>query len=215
MMYPELYQYLLLQKKLPVPGIGTFLLERKPAEIDFPNKLMMPPVYSFGFQSPAPVPSGKFFSWLGSMLGISQMDAVIRFNDFAFELKKQVEKGHTIIWNGVGTIRKGLAGELKFTAHEPVVKEQPVAAVRVLRGKAEHSVRVGEEQRTSVEMEELLTRVEEKRSYWWVTALAIGLLGLIFIGWYFSSNGLDVATTSNIKQLVPAGPALDTYKELR
>lgn len=214
-MYPELYQYLLLHKKLPVPGIGTFSLDRKPAEIDFPNKLMLPPVYSFGFQASAPVPTGKFFHWLGSILGISQMDAVIRFNDFAFEWKKQIEKGHTVTWNGVGTIRKGLAGEVKFTAQEPLVKEQPVPAVKVLREKAEHTVRVGEDEKTSVEMEELLTRSGERKTYWWAIALAIGLSGLIFIGWYFSRNGLDVPATSNIKQATPSEPATDTYKELR
>ncbi|MGQ0738798.1 MAG: hypothetical protein ACT4OJ_07035 [Bacteroidota bacterium] len=211
-MYPELYQYLLQHKQLPLPGIGTIVLERKPASIDFPNKLMYPPGYSFALQPSAFIPSGRFFNWLGAMLGISQMDAVIRFNDFIFEMKKQVERGDTVNWNGVGIIKKGLGGEIKFSAGE-ITTERPVPAAKVLRGKAEHTVRVGEEEKTSAEMVEMLTQTPEKRSYWWAYALAIGLLAVIFIGWYFSEHGMDAFSAANDKKLVPAA-ATATYKEL-
>lgn len=214
-MYPELYQYLLLHKQLPVPGVGTFLLERRPAQIDFPNKQMLPPVYSISMQSSALIPTGKFFNWLGAVLGISQMDAVIRYNDFAFEVKKQLDKGDTVIWNGVGVIKKGLAGEIKFAPAEITVTEQPVPAIKVLREKAEHTVRVGEDERTAAEMEEMLTKPEEKKSYWWAYALAIGLLAVIFTGWYFSEHGVDVSSTANGKKLVIPDAALPSYKELR
>ncbi len=45
-MYGELYQYLVLHKQLNIPGIGTFLVERKPADIDFVNKVVNPPAYT-------------------------------------------------------------------------------------------------------------------------------------------------------------------------
>lgn len=212
MMYPELYEYLIQHKQLPLPGIGTIVLERKPAHIDFPNKLMYAPGYSFALQPAALIPPGRFFNWLGAVLGISQMDAVIRFNDFVFDMKKQVERGDTVNWNGVGIIKKGLGGEIKFTA-AGVTAQKPVPAAKVLREKAEHTVRVGEEEKTSAEMTEMLTHAQEKRSYWWVYALAIGLLALVFTGWYFSEHGMDTSSTANVKKLVPAtGTA--TYKEL-
>ncbi|MEI9912027.1 MAG: hypothetical protein WDO71_21700 [Bacteroidota bacterium] len=37
-MYQELYAYLILHRQLNVPGIGTFLVERKPAETEFTHK---------------------------------------------------------------------------------------------------------------------------------------------------------------------------------
>ncbi len=212
MMYPELYRYLLQHKKLPLPGIGTFVLERKPASIDFPNKLMYPPGYSIALQSSAFIPSGSFFNWLGAVLGISQMDAVIRFNDFVFEMKKQVERGDTVNWNGVGSVRKGLGGEIKFTA-DVITAERPVPAAKVLRERAEHTVRVGEDEKTSAEMTAMLAQTQEKRSYWWAYALAIGLLALVFTGWYFSEHGLDTSSTANEKKLIPA-VSTATYKEL-
>jgi len=214
MMYPELYQYLLQYRKLSLPGIGTFMIERKPALTDFPNKQILPPVYSLVLQPSALIPSGNFFNWLGTALGISQMDAVIRFNDFVFEVKKQVDKGDTISWSGVGTLKKGLAGEIKFQPYDPAITEQPVPAVKVLREKAEHTVRVGEEEKTSAEMEKILAKPEEKKSYWWAYALVTGLLAVIFIGWYFSVKGVDLGATANSKRLVPGDPPSAAYKEL-
>ena len=213
-MYEELYQYLLQHKKLPVPGIGTIVLEREPARADFPNRQVLAPVYSFRFQSAAPVPPGRFFNWLGAVLGISQMDAVVRFNDFVFELRKQVDKGHTIQWEGVGEIRKGLAGEIRFQPHIPALTAQPVPAQKVLREKAVHTVRVGEEEKTAEEMEAFLSRPEKQPSYWWAWALALGTLSLIFTGWYFSTHGLDSSTTANTKQLQPLETPASTYQLL-
>ena len=92
-----------------MPGIGTFLLERKPAEIDFINKRMNPPSYTIALQ-PAVSSSKKFYNWLAATLGISEHDAILRFNDFAFDLKNQIVSGAIVNWMGVGTLSNGLAG---------------------------------------------------------------------------------------------------------
>ncbi len=212
-MYPELFQYLLLHKQLPMPGIGTFSLERTPARIDFPNKLMYPPVYHFSLRENTDSPSRNFFNWLGKALHISDRDAIIRFNDFSFDMKKQITEGDIINWKGVGTIRKGPVGEVKFIPAEPTIHEDPLPATRVLREKAEHSVRVGEDERTSAEMVEMLAPQEKKRSWWWATALVAGLLAFIFTGWYLSENGVETGAVANTKKLEPAEAAA-TYKAL-
>jgi hypothetical protein len=55
-MYAELYQYLISYKQVALPGIGTFSLERKPAESDFANKRINSPVYSVNLHFPANTP---------------------------------------------------------------------------------------------------------------------------------------------------------------
>jgi hypothetical protein len=203
MMYAELYRYFILHKKLSVPGIGTFLLERKPAESDFLNRQVKAPVYSIAFANSFDSAPRKFFTWLGNALNISDRDAVIRFNDFAFDMKKQVGEGATINWNGIGSLSKGLAGEIKFTADKVMPGEKPVVAEKIIREKAEHMVRVGEDQKTSAEMTEILNKPAAARSFWWVYALAVGILALMFIGWYLSQYGVDISSTANTTKLVP------------
>ena len=142
MMYAALYQYFIQHNRLAVPGVGTFLLERKPAVNDFVNKQIDPPAYSVALQPSVDPPSINFFKWLAGALHISDHEAIIRFNDFVFETKKQITDGDTIDWQGVGTIRKGLAGEMKFSPATDSAIEKPVAAEKVIRDKAEHMVRV-------------------------------------------------------------------------
>lgn len=204
MMYAELYQYLLLHNKLSVPGIGTFLLERKPAQSDFVNRQIKAPAYSIVLDQAAETSSMSFFGWLANALGISDRDAVIRFNDFAFDMKRQINNGDIIQWNGVGTLNKGLSGEIKLTEATVFSPETPVAAEKVIREKAEHMVRVGEDQRSSTEMTAAFTKTIAKKSYWWIPALIISILAIGFIVWYLYTNGFDVITTGNTIKLMPS-----------
>ncbi len=213
MMYAALYQYFIQHNRLAVPGVGTFLLERKPAVNDFVNKQIDPPAYSVALQPSVDPPSINFFKWLAGALHISDHEAIIRFNDFVFETKKQITDGDTIDWQGVGTIRKGLAGEMKFSPATDSAIEKPVAAEKVIRDKAEHMVRVGEDQKTSAEMTEMLNQPEAKKSRWWIAALVAGFPALLFIGWYFYEHGKDVSSTSNNMKLVPM-EASDAYQIL-
>lgn len=212
MMYGELYQYFIQHKQLPVPGIGTFLLERKPATADFPNKLINPPVYSISLKQANDTPTKKFFIWLGAVLNISDRDAVIRFNDFVFDLKRKITEGDKIHWNGVGVLSSGLAGEIRFEPElKETVLEAPVKAEKVLRENASHSVRVGEDEKTSTEMIDYFSQPAEKKKYWWATALVIALLAIMFIGWYLSAHGLETNAAGNGQRLQPAESSA-TYK---
>lgn len=202
-MYEELYRYFIQHKKLAVPGVGTFLLERKPAVSDFVNKQINPPFYAITLQAAVDPPSIHFFKWLAAALHISDHDAIIRFNDYVFDFKKQINDGSTIEWHAMGAISKDLAGEMKFAPAIRPALEKPVLAEKVIREKSEHMVRVGEDQKTSAEMTEMLNQPDAKRSKWWIAALIAGLLALSFIGWYFYEHGIDVSSTANSMKLVP------------
>lgn len=212
MMFVELYCFLIHHKQLYVPGIGTFLLERKPAKADFLNKCVHAPVYSVSFQTSGNSSSKKIFSWLADALNISDRDAVIRFNEFAFDLKKKIDEGNRIQWKGVGTLGKGQNNEIQFLPEQNIsVVEKPVAAEKIIREHAEHTMLVGEQEMTSTEMEVLLTPVLTiKRSRWWILPLIVGILVLAFLGWYFFENGLDVSSVGNKKKIGLINPFI-TY----
>ena len=203
MMYKELFQFLLLHKELPVPGIGTFLLERSSASVDFPNKQITAPAYQVTLKPGAEPPGKSFFNKLSGLLHQSSRDTVLQFNDFVFELKKQVMDNAIVDWNGIGSLQKGLAGDIKLLPSSDGWLQAPVAADKVIREKADHMVRVGEDEMTSAEMTEILNQPEEKKSYWWVYAMIIGILSVIFIGWHLSENGVDLKATGNGTKLSP------------
>jgi hypothetical protein len=204
-MYHDLYEYLVLNRQLSMPGIGTFLLERKPAETDITHRQIKPAMYSISFDNSAvAAPSKRFFYWLSEKKGLQYHEAIVKFNGFTFDLKNQVLAGHKVIWEQVGTFSKGMKGDIRF---ESILKEQqydpPVSAVKLIREKAEHNVRVGEDEKTSSQMVELLKKDEEKKSYWWVPALVVALLLLIIAGFYFSKHGWKTSSAANQEKVTP------------
>ena len=204
MMYQLLYQYFITYNQLILPGTGTLMLEKNSATGDFAARLVRPPVYTVVFQANSEKPPTSFFNWLSAGLNTSVQEAVIRFNDFAFQLRQQIAAGDIIQWKGIGVLQKGLGAEARFT---PDLTEnafaEPVIAEKVLRDKADHMVRVGEDQKTSAEMTAMLNKPEMQKSGWWIIALVLGILSLGFIGWHFYNHGFEPAATANSCKLVP------------
>ena len=195
-MYEELYQYLIHHRTLPVPGIGTFLLERHPSKGDFPNRVISGPAYQIIHrQETLPFPK-YFFSRLGNILGVGDREATSRFNAFAATTREQVEAGKIILWKGVGTITKKKGGEINFSP-DPLFTEDSVKASKVIRENAQHTVRVGEDEKTSVEMSRMLNVQEIKRSTNWLWPALLIVLSILFIGWYLSNYGVSIGSAGN------------------
>ena len=141
-MYQELYEYLILNKQLNVPGFGTFLLERKPAGTDVVHRQISPPVYTISLLQNQGSPTKKFFYWLAERLKIHYHEAIVRFNGFTYELKNQVLTGQTITWDHVGTLSRTISGEIRFDSSLTGYNfDPPVSAARIIREKAIHTVR--------------------------------------------------------------------------
>ncbi|MCR6719481.1 MAG: hypothetical protein NVV59_04130 [Chitinophagaceae bacterium] len=198
MMYSELRKYLLLHQELPIPGIGTLMLERQPASFDFPNRQILPPSYQVGFREGQVQPSRRLYDWLAQGLGISERDAIMRFNDFVFELRERLNKGEKLEWQGIGQLNKGLGGVWHFKPETDSITEgEPIHADKVLRDQASHSVRVGEDERTSEQMRAYLQADPARKNVAWALALVLLIISFIILGIYLSSNGLKPASSGN------------------
>jgi hypothetical protein len=213
-MYHELYEYLILYKQLNIPGVGTFLLEKKPAQTDFTQRSISPAAYSINLHNGNETPPKKFFTWLSNRLDLPYHEAIMKFNGFVFDLKSAIQSGDKIYWNEVGTLSKGISGEVKL---EPAVKDRPfdrpVNAVRVIRENAVHTVRVGEQEKTSVEMTELLHPEEARKVQWWTPALIAAIVVVIIIAIYFFQKGLTSTSVGNQQRITPQKPSV-TYNPL-
>lgn len=209
-MHGELHQYLVLHQRLDLPGIGTFCIEKKPSWFDFTAKAVYPPVFTIVLQAENKTPSKNFFHWLGDRLGVSERDAVIRFNDFLFGLKKDLAEGQALQWPGIGMLSRNRAGEIRF---ETGVKDYSPAtaapAAQVLRQNAEHTVLAGEQETEPAAIkEEAIEGPEQQDRGWWVAALATGILAAGFIAYYFSTHGFGHGAAANRQKIVPQSTTL-------
>ena len=197
-MQDTLYEFLLLNKKVSLPGIGTIALCQTPAQHDLPNKQFIAPASFFTIDSRNDKPSKKLFDWLSSSLGITEWEAIKSINDFSFGLKKKLSENGEVSWENVGTIRRDNNGDLKLDQQNiSLQSEQPVIAEKVIRVKAEHTVLVGEKEKTSVEMEEYFAGSPAKKNYTWLIAVILTVLAVMFIGWYFSEKGFSTSSAGN------------------
>jgi hypothetical protein len=197
-MQDTLYEYLILHKQLSLPGVGTLYLQQHPSQLDFGNKQITAQTYSFKLDSTTDKPSKRLIEWLSNANGISEWDAVKSINDFAFDLKKSVSSAGEMSWNNIGIFRRNDKGNFSLVTEAiKLINESPVKAEKVIREKAFHQVLVGENEKTSVEMEAFFTETKTSRDTSWLIALILTVLAIVFAGWYFSEKGLNPAATGN------------------
>jgi len=207
-MYELLYRFLVRHKRIDLPGIGAIILQIHPAESQFVNQSFLPPRYYATFEKEKQTAPGKLFSWLAASSNSTEADAANQFNDFIFQLSTELDSGRKIVWNGVGAFQKDHGGEIKFeTNSNGLAWLEQTPAKKVIRENAEHSMLVGETEKTSVQMTELLSNprsVTIKRHHWWLWPLAVIIAISIFLGWYFSSHGMSGTPAGNNHRTAPA-----------
>ena len=197
-MQDSLYEFLLLNKRISLPGIGTISLCQTPALHEYANKEFIAPAFFFAIDPANDKPSKKLFDWLSSSLNITEWDALKSVNDFSFDLKNKLSEKGEIVWEKIGVIRRDDKGDLKLDPQNiSLQSEPPVTAQKVIRVKAEHTVLVGEKEKTSVEMEEYFAESPTKKNYSWLIAVILVVLAVMFIGWYFSEKGFSTSAAGN------------------
>ena len=197
-MQDSLYEFLLLNKKLSLPGIGTISLCQSSAQHDFSNKQFVAPASFFSIDPGNDKPSKKLFDWLSSSQNITEWEAIKSVNDFSFDLKKKLSEFGEVSWEKVGMFRRNSNGDLKLDPQNILLQsEPPVTAEKVIRIKSEHTVLVGEKEKSSIEMEEYFAESPAKKNYTWLIAVILTVLAVMFIGWYFSEKGFSTSAAGN------------------
>lgn len=190
-MFQVLNAYLFQHRSISIPGLGTIYLETFPAGVDVADRTMLPPVFRFRFDKYFDAPDATFFSYLATQRNILDYEAIKWYNEFSFELRNRIRSEDAVTWDGVGTLRKDGSGNVLFESVDShLFFLQPTPAIRVNRQDAQHTLLVGDRERTSGEMNEWLhEQAGSRKVAWWVIAAILGGAGLLFLGWFFYTHG--------------------------
>jgi hypothetical protein len=191
-MFQVLNAYLFQHRSISIPGLGTIYLETQSANVDVADRTMLPPAYRFRFDKYFDAPDKEFFSYIASQRNILDYEAIKWYNEFSFELRNRIRTEDQVKWDGVGILKKDGSGTVVFeSVGGNTLFMVPTPAVRVNRQDAQHTLLVGDQERTNVEMNEWLHEegVSRKKGSWWIIALVLGLIALAILGWHFYSNG--------------------------
>jgi nucleoid DNA-binding protein len=180
----SLRNYLQKHKQLSLHGIGNFVLEETPAQLDFTAKLLYPPVSEIKFEPESLPNNNQFFNFLSRDLKVDKITSVKLYNEELHRIKEALVKDGEYNLNGIGLLCRQQNDALSFIKYDADKTPLPVIPVeRVIRRAETHTIRVGEDERTNKHMEELLAQpsIISKKNYWWVYAIIAVLVIVVII----------------------------------
>jgi hypothetical protein len=201
-MFQVLNAYLFQHRSISIPGLGTIYLETFSASVDVADRIILPPLYQFRFDKYFDSPDREFFAYIASQQNVLDYEAIKWYNEFSLDLRNRIRTEDKVDWEGVGTLKKDEGGNIVFEAAPPNgLFLTPAPALRVNRQNAQHTLLVGDQERTNVEMNEWLLDEEEankKRQSWWIAVLVLAILALIALGWHFYNNGWSIGNQNSL-----------------
>lgn len=199
-----LNQYLFQHKRISIPGLGTLHMERIPAQTDFVNHQILPPAYAFRFDQYFDAPDKEFFAYLANHRHLPDYEAIRWYNEYSYDLRAKIRNQETATWEGLGRFVADDKGEIHFEAdHALAPRVKPIRADRILRTDAKHQLLVGDSERSSGEMPDLLSDTHVERESWWTYAIIIAAVALSILCFQLFRNGMQFSSLIN-QQTIPA-----------
>lgn len=183
-MHQYLQKYLALHYKLSLPGIGVFTTALQPASVDFISKTVYAPLHDITFTYDETATDETFPWFLVKETSLSETDAIHHWKEYLRMIKHSLSNHETWKIAGIGTLRSANEN-IEFESENSINKFfPPVTADKVLRENAQHIIKVGEDEKTSSEMHELLHR-ETVKDRWWIGAVILAVVGVLLIAAYY------------------------------
>ena len=195
-MLQALTDYLVLNKYVTIPSVGAFSIKYQPAVLDFPNRLIHPLNYLVEYQGQASV-SHEQLAYLSRIENRRESELSNDLENFGKDLKRAIER-QPFNWKGIGTIEYRNGNIFFISRIQPPL--QPVLANKVIHENASHSIRRGEQEFSSHDVQNNLEN-DNKRSVakiiLWVIVAVLILLVLL----HFFQNGFDISSTGSNTRL--------------
>ncbi len=187
--------------RLSLPGFGKLEQIVTPAQLDFPNKKVYAPKVSIKYSVEEGI-DPVFINWLSAELSILPAEAEQGLYKFIADLKRRIAATGESRWEGIGVFR--LSDDQQILVEDISTPDAGfVIAEKVIRSGSLHTVLVGEAEKSSKDMEVLLSKPKVSlKTYWWVfTCLffIIGIASLLFIRTYLPESWKRKGNYSPIK----------------
>lgn len=192
-MYPLLYKYFLVNKKLSLPGIGVLILQEIPASLDFVKGVLRAPQTKVSFtRNDDEQLENSMFIYLCKEMRVEEWQAVKQFNTFSDTVKSNIESYKAVELPGIGKLQKNYDNNIVFIPASDAVSTSSTdiklnntndtrANLVELYTTGENLILTEESEDDKLEM--IIKKEEE--DYWWVYALILALFGVGALLYYY------------------------------
>jgi hypothetical protein len=189
-----LYRYFSLSGSVSIPGLGALSLKRIPAVNDFSSRQLFPPAQVLKYNANINSASVEQASYIARLSGMNKEHVDNELKILGEELKTRLMTERKLEWMDVGSFSVSDEGEIGFVP-KTVTTEffAPVHYVHVLRPDAEHTIKVGEEEKTNTDMEVFFEdqRANAEKIKWEKAALVLVSIALLLLAIRFMFGSFD------------------------
>jgi len=189
-----LYRYFSLSGNVSIPGLGALSLKRIPAVNDFSSKQLLPPAQVLKYSTNVNPSLGEQSDYIARLSGMSKEHVDNELKILGEELKSRLMTERKLEWMDVGSFSVSDEGEIGFVP-KAVTTEffTSVRYVHVLRPDAEHTIKVGEEEKTNIDMEVFFEdqRANAGKNKWKKAALVLVSIALLLLAIRFMFGSFD------------------------
>jgi len=175
-----LYRYLILNDHVSIPGVGNFTVHHQPALLS--GNTIQPPATTVSFEGGTAITDKQFYTFLAKEKGLSEVDAVRRYQDFAYQLKKDITANTSVELNGLGVLTKDPHGNILF---EAVPSAQQYFSAITLNVSAEVAPAIVTATSESVTTEEETETENIRKDRWGIWAGILAAVAIAAIAWYY------------------------------
>jgi hypothetical protein len=194
-----LHKYMVLNKGLTIPALGSFTIEPLSAQIDAANSLLHAPGYIYRFKhNPTAVAEKSLVDFIASENEIDEIDAAKQIHHFSADLLNASTAEHGIAIKGIGNIKKEANGSFLFLADRsmqeyfPQIKlngtfsiPKPFEGIPSSEGEGLTVQKDIESLLTQQDEEEGIEDEQDDTDYWWMYVVVLLLIGVGAILFYY------------------------------
>jgi nucleoid DNA-binding protein len=192
-MYPFLYKYFLVNKRVGIPGLGTFALQEIPASLDFVKGVLHSPQSKIIFtKSEDTRLDNNLFIYLGKEMKLEEWQVAKKFQEFTVAITSNISSEKAVELPGIGKLQRGYDDDIFFIPDlaATIVPSTDIklnntndsrANLIELYSTGEHLILTEESEDDKLEM--IIKHKEE--DYWWVYALILALMGIGALLYYY------------------------------
>lgn len=190
-----LYRYFSLSGNVSIPGVGALTQTRIAAVNEFIGRRMIPPYNTMKFNPGNHETSTEQTDYIGYHSGKDRESVLSGLRILGEALLKHLQVEKKLEWKGIGIFSIAENGEILFLPNSIAPDFfSPVEYVHVLRKNAEHSIIVGDGERTSSDMEVFfeVQRTNAGKNKWQKAALMLLIVSALLLLMRFTIGSFDL-----------------------
>lgn len=203
-----LTKYLLINKRVSIPHVGSFVIEKQPAQLALSNQFLHPPVYSIYYSKEVFVEDPQI-SFITSSSLIDERTAHLELEQFGQKWKATIEN-EPFALNGFG-ILEYMADEIIFHPQTIETFLQPVPANKIVPESIQNNVSIDDRDVQSPAIGGNFTKpVKQKFTPVGIAWILLLVTVVSIIYHFYKNSSTENSTGSSLS--VKTKPASATYR---